>query len=101
MRFAGLGMLIFFREPRVEAAGRIASCQHLRVVLALALVGAEIGGVDLAKPLKDHLLGEIRHGFGEYGVVLFRDRLPALRRGQQVVPAMKAGEVARTVLTFE
>jgi alpha-ketoglutarate-dependent taurine dioxygenase len=50
------------------------SYQHLRVVPASAYVGAEIGGVDFAKPLKDRGLGETRHGFGEYGVVLFRDQ---------------------------
>src|ERR1051326_230109 len=48
--------------------------QHIRVMPASAYVGAEIGGVDLAKPLEDVLLGEIRHAFGEYGVVFFRDQ---------------------------
>ena len=48
--------------------------QHIRVMPASAHVGAEIGGVDLAKPLKDEALGEIRQAFGEYGVVFFRDQ---------------------------
>ena len=48
--------------------------RHIRVMPASAYVGAEIGGVDLAKPLEDEALGEIRHAFGEYGVVFFRDQ---------------------------
>jgi taurine dioxygenase len=48
--------------------------QHIRVMPASAYVGAEIGGIDLAKPLKDEALGEIRRAFGEYGVVFFRDQ---------------------------
>jgi alpha-ketoglutarate-dependent taurine dioxygenase len=43
-------------------------------VPASAYVGAEIGGVDLAKPLRDDVLGEIRRAFGEHGVVFFRDQ---------------------------
>jgi taurine dioxygenase len=48
--------------------------QHIRVVPASAYVGAEIGGVDLARPVGDEALGEIRRAFGEYGVVFFRDQ---------------------------
>src|SRR5947208_8672013 len=48
--------------------------QHIRVVPASAYVGAEIGGVDLGKPIRHEVLGEIRHAFGEYGVVFFRDQ---------------------------
>jgi taurine dioxygenase len=36
--------------------------------------GAEIGGVDLAAPLAEPTLVDIRHAFGEYGVILFRDQ---------------------------
>src|SRR5256885_13556465 len=48
--------------------------QHIRVESLSAYVGAEIGGVDLAKPLADETMAEIRHAFGEYGVVFFRDQ---------------------------
>jgi alpha-ketoglutarate-dependent taurine dioxygenase len=48
--------------------------QHIRVMPLSAHVGAEIGAVDLAKPLRDDVLSEIRQAFGEYGVVFFRDQ---------------------------
>src|SRR5436305_2764658 len=48
--------------------------QHIRVMPASAYVGAEIGGVDLGRPVGDEALGEIRRAFGEYGVVFFRDQ---------------------------
>src|SRR6266403_5442770 len=48
--------------------------QHIRVVPASAYVGAEIGGVELAKPVGDEAMAEIRLAFGEYGVVFFRDQ---------------------------
>jgi alpha-ketoglutarate-dependent taurine dioxygenase len=44
------------------------------------VVGAEIGGVDLAMPLAEPALAEIRRAFGEYGVVFFRDQLLTPRR---------------------
>src|SRR5437764_9752300 len=60
---------------RAEAGGRMTmNSRPIRVGPASAYVGAEIGGVDLAKPLKDEALGEIRRAFGEYGVVFFRDQ---------------------------
>src|SRR3954447_7456694 len=40
--------------------------QHIRVVPASAYVGAEIGGVDLARAVGDEALGEIRRAFGEH-----------------------------------
>jgi taurine dioxygenase len=48
--------------------------QHIRVAPMSASVGAEIGGVDLARPLADLVMTEIRQAFGEYGVVFFRDQ---------------------------
>ena len=48
--------------------------QHIRVAPLSAHVGAEIGGVELARPLPDEVLAEIRHAFGQYGVVFFRDQ---------------------------
>jgi taurine dioxygenase len=47
--------------------------QHIRVAPLSAHVGAEIDGVDLTAPVSDQTMTEIRHAFGEYGVVFFRD----------------------------
>jgi taurine dioxygenase len=48
--------------------------QHIRVEPMSQHVGAEITGVDLAAPLDDETFAEIRHAFGEYGVVFFREQ---------------------------
>jgi taurine dioxygenase len=48
--------------------------QHIRVAPLSAHVGAEIDGVDLAAPVSDPAMAEIRDAFGEYGVVFFRDQ---------------------------
>jgi taurine dioxygenase len=48
--------------------------QHIRVEPVSRHVGAEIGGVDLAAPVPDAAMSEIRHAFGEHGVVFFRDQ---------------------------
>src|SRR5215469_13499124 len=47
---------------------------HIRVEPLSTALGAEIGGVDLAAPLAKPELAEIRHAFGEYGVIFFRDQ---------------------------
>jgi taurine dioxygenase len=47
---------------------------HIGVEPVSPHVGAEIAGVDLARPLKDAAFAEIRRAFGEYGVVFFRDQ---------------------------
>ena len=47
---------------------------HIRVEPISSKVGAEIAGVDLAAPLADDVFAEIRHAFGEHGVVFFRDQ---------------------------
>ena len=65
--------------------------QHIRVVPASAYVGAEIGGVDLAKPLKDEALSEIHRAFGEYGVVFFRDQ--KLSPEQHIAVAERFGPI--------
>ena len=48
---------------------------HIRVEPLSTALGAEIGGVDLAAPLPEPALAEIRHAFGEHGVIFFRDQL--------------------------
>jgi alpha-ketoglutarate-dependent taurine dioxygenase len=47
---------------------------RIRVEPLSTAFGAEIGGVDLAAPLAEPTLADIRHAFGEYGVILFRDQ---------------------------
>jgi taurine dioxygenase len=47
---------------------------HIRVEPVSTSVGAEIGGVDLADRPSEPVLAEIRHAFGEYGVIFFRDQ---------------------------
>jgi taurine dioxygenase len=37
-------------------------------------LGAEISGVDLAEAPPERVLAEIRHAFGEHGVIFFRDQ---------------------------
>jgi taurine dioxygenase len=46
---------------------------HIRVEPISKTLGAEIGGVDLTAPLPEPALAEVRHAFGAYGVVFFRD----------------------------
>src|SRR6266487_5737558 len=58
-----------------QAHGRITmGYQHIRVEPISGKVGAEIAGIDLAAPLADDVFAEIRHAFGEHGVVFFRDQ---------------------------
>ena len=48
--------------------------QRIRVEPLSEAVGAEISGIDLTKPLGNEIFSEIRHAFGQYGVVFFRDQ---------------------------
>ncbi|HXO90892.1 MAG TPA: TauD/TfdA family dioxygenase [Stellaceae bacterium] len=47
---------------------------YIRVEPLSTALGAEISGVDLAKPPAEPVLAEIRHAFGEHGVIFFRDQ---------------------------
>jgi len=47
---------------------------HIRVEPLSTALGAEIGGIDLAVPPAEPVLSEIRHAFGQYGVIFFRDQ---------------------------
>jgi taurine dioxygenase len=47
---------------------------HIQVEPLARAIGAEIGGVDLAAPITNQVFAELRHAFGEYGVVFFRDQ---------------------------
>jgi len=48
--------------------------EHITVSRVAGALGAEIGGVDLAKPLSDGALAEIRRAFVENLVIFFRDQ---------------------------
>ena len=48
--------------------------RHIEVTRVSAALGAEITGVDLAKPLHDEVRAEIHRAFLEHAVLLFRDQ---------------------------
>jgi taurine dioxygenase len=50
------------------------SYQHIIVTPSSPSVGAEIGGVDLTRPLDAPVIEEIRRAFLEHGVVFFHDQ---------------------------
>jgi taurine dioxygenase len=60
---------------------------HIEVQPLSIALGTEIGGVDLAAPLAEPVFAEIRHAFGQYGVVFFRD--------QQLTPEQHLGFARR------
>lgn len=64
---------------------------HIAVTPLSNSVGAEIAGVDLAGPLADPVMTEIRRAFGEYGVVFFRDQ--RLSPEQHLGFARRFGEI--------
>ncbi|MCZ6709435.1 MAG: TauD/TfdA family dioxygenase [Gammaproteobacteria bacterium] len=47
---------------------------ELRITPVSASVGAEVSGVDLARPLPDATLQAIRQAYADYGVLFFRDQ---------------------------
>ncbi len=49
--------------------------RHITVEPLSSHVGAEIGGIDLARPIPESVFAEIGDAFGQYGVVFFRDQL--------------------------
>ena len=48
--------------------------EYIRVEPLSTAIGAEIAGIDLAAPPPEPALAEIRHAFGEHGVIYFRDQ---------------------------
>jgi taurine dioxygenase len=46
----------------------------IRVMPCTASIGAEIAGVDLARPLQDAQIGELRRAIAEHQVIFFRDQ---------------------------
>jgi taurine dioxygenase len=64
---------------------------YIQVRPVSSTVGAEIGGVDLARPLSADTVDEIRHALFEFGVVFFRDQ--EITPEQHVAFAQRFGEI--------
>lgn len=75
-----------------SANSRSAACawRHIDVQPVAGALGAVIRGVDLAQPLPEDMIAEIRQAFLRYLVVFFRDQ--ALTAQQQVAFARRFGE---------
>jgi len=65
--------------------------RHITVDPVSAHVGAEIGGIDLAAPVQDAPMAELRQAFGEHGVIFFRDQ--HLTPEQHVAAAERFGPI--------
>jgi taurine dioxygenase len=66
------------------------SWQYFQVRPISGAIGAEIHGVDIAQPLEDKVIAEIREAFLEYLVIFFRNQ--KLTPEQQVAFARRFGE---------
>jgi taurine dioxygenase len=64
--------------------------RHIEVRPIAGSLGAELGGVDLAKPLADECFAEVRQAFLAHAVVFFRDQ--RLSEEQQIAFARRFGE---------
>lgn len=60
---------------RLEAEVKTLNPQTLTIDPLTPVIGAEIGGVDLSKPLSEQQIGEIREAFNVYHVLVFRDQI--------------------------
>lgn len=58
----------------MDGMGSNTAYRVLTVTPASPAVGAEIGNIDLTRPLTDEELAELKRAFLEYGVVFFRDQ---------------------------
>jgi len=63
----------------------------IEIILTGAALGAEIRGVDLAKPVDDHAFAEIERAYNEYGVIFVRDQ--HITPPQQVAFTRRFGEI--------
>lgn len=60
-------------EPRDYRASR-QSYEHIEVRPCSAVIGADVGGVDLSRPLGALVLAELKRAFLEWKVLFFRDQ---------------------------
>ena len=63
----------------------------MKVVPTAAVLGAEIAGVDLSRPLDDATFAAIERAYDEYGVIFFREQ--SITPAQQVAFTRRFGEI--------
>ena len=63
----------------------------IEVIPTGAAVGAEIRGLDIAKPIDDSTFAEIERAYNEYGVIFFREQ--RITAPQQVAFTRRFGEI--------
>jgi taurine dioxygenase len=63
----------------------------MKVVPTAAVLGAEIAGVDLSRPLDDATFAAIERAYDEYGVIFFRGQ--SITPAQQVAFTRRFGEI--------
>jgi len=76
--------------PQVEAAA-VSDYRHIRVDPISPCLGAEIGGVDLSRPLSEAVFAEVRRAFVEFSVIFFRDQ--RLTPEQHIAFARRFGRI--------
>ena len=65
----------------------------IEIVPTGAALGAEIRGVDLARPIDEGTFGQIERAFNENGVIFFRDQ--RITPPQQVELTRRFGEIGQ------
>ena len=63
----------------------------MKIIPTAAVLGAEIAGVDLSRPLDDAMFAAIEHAYNEYGVIFFRRQ--SITPAQQVAFTRRFGEI--------
>src|ERR1700730_87544 len=63
----------------------------MKILPTAAMLGAEIAGVDLSRPLDDAMFTAIERAYNEYGVIFFRRQ--SITPAQQVAFTRRFGEI--------
>ena len=63
----------------------------MNIIPTAAVLGAEIAGVDLSRPLDDAMFAAIERAYNEYGVIFFRSQ--SITPAQQVAFTRRFGEI--------
>lgn len=61
-------------HPRIERSNEKRAYETISVATLTPVLGAEIGGIDLSRPLGDAQLAEVRQAFIDHSVLVFRDQ---------------------------
>jgi taurine dioxygenase len=78
--------------PRIRrAAAEAAPYETIAVARLTPLIGAEIAGIDLSRPLPDRQFHEVERALAENGVIFFRDQ--RITPDQQVAFARRFGDL--------